>query len=668
MKHIIKIAKDQEVSSDFMGDEHSCIVDANSSLQLNPKFFKLICWYENEYSYACRVVDSIKYSEENIYKLTASFIIPSIRSVPTKPIQNLNKEYIVSNCHISSKPKVMLSSQETGIKTEKPLEDSGFKQLVLRDSKQSEDISLAWNDEAEITVARPLVKETKNSNYLSSVTLDESFMQNNNYLKTKERLEEVKKEFSKMANMTETLLKKSNRNKCEANSLRKKLYSDEDKKDTKRKHNSTRLTLPTVMKSNRMNESPQKIVNEIYEDAFNAHKTEVSNIVIIKNNSHYSDTPDVNANGNQQVQNKSNNVFGKVKILENPRQICQHKEASKITEAVDDQENLKPENTACIPIKTCAALSYNSKINQVTDSYAHKTDLWKFDLCTKKIVNHDIRHTNLIELEVTNNKLNDKSIQTRTEKICNNNITMNEKIKQINSIENKQDVTSSESNHEKFNNVLIKYEEVKNLNRSQNLPDVISSESNNKGKMKTLNESNLNRTKLTVTYVNPESSELKNDDVTTLSVSRNEIRKKILVGIMKILAAKALENKTRTPSLVTTNTATSKGEVYKSLDIYDKLDSESASDSDNSFQINEKTSQVLDVMDLSSSAEELARLDKICRIIEISDEMSDKLFSALNNDDNNTKKTKWSFKDLCERLKFDEFCNNVFGEPSSLDK
>lgn len=647
MKNIIKIAKDQEVSSDFIGDEHSCIVDANSSLQLNPKFFKLICWYENEYSYACRVVDSIKYSEENKYKLTASFVIPSIKSIPTKPIQNFNKEYIVSNCHISGKPKLMLSSQETEFKTEKPLEVSGFKQFILRDSKQNKDISLARNDGTDIAVSRLLVKENKIFNYL----------------KTKERLEEVKKEFSKMANMTEKLLKKSNQNKCEANSLGEELYSDKDKKDSKRKLDSTRLSLPAVIKSIRTNEFAQKCIGD--KDAFNAHKTEVSNTITIKNNSDYSNTPKVNANRNQQLQNKSN-VFGNLKILKNPRQICQHEEASKITEAVDDQKNLKPEDTAWIPIKTCADSLYNNRINQVTDSNAHKSDLWKFDLCTKKIVNHDIRHTKVMELEVTKNKLNDKSIISRSEKICNNNITKNEEIKQKNSIENNQDVTSSDSNNEKFNNVLIKYD-INNLNRTQNLPDVISSKSNNKDKMKTSNESNLNRKKLTVTCIKPESSELKNDDVATLSVSRNEIRKKILVGIMKILAAKALENKTRTPSLVTTNTTTSNREVCKSLDIYDKLESASASDSDNSFQINEKTSQVLDVMDLSSSAEELARLDKICRIIEISDEMSDKLFSALNDDENNTKKTKWSFKDLCERLKFDEFCNNVFGEPSSLD-
>ncbi len=49
------------VSSDFLGNEHSCIVDKNSSLMLNDKFMKIIAWYDNEWGYSKRLIDLIKW-------------------------------------------------------------------------------------------------------------------------------------------------------------------------------------------------------------------------------------------------------------------------------------------------------------------------------------------------------------------------------------------------------------------------------------------------------------------------------------------------------------------------------------------------------------------------------------------------------------------------------
>lgn len=117
-------------------------------------------------------------------------------------------------------------------------------------------------------------------------------------------------------------------------------------------------------------------------------------------------------------------------------------------------------------------------------------------------------------------------------------------------------------------------------------------------------------------------------------------------------------------SPVNTVTTLSNNETYRSKqDIYDKLDSDSVSGSENSFQILEKKSQVINITDLTYSLDDLARLDKICRIIEISDELSDKLFAPLDErTDDGTSTQKWSFNDLCKRIKLDEFCNNVFGK------
>ncbi|EGG15158.1 glyceraldehyde-3-phosphate dehydrogenase [Cavenderia fasciculata] len=55
----IGYTEDEVVSSDFIGDTHSCIFDALAGISLNNNFFKLIAWYDNEIGYSTRVVDLI---------------------------------------------------------------------------------------------------------------------------------------------------------------------------------------------------------------------------------------------------------------------------------------------------------------------------------------------------------------------------------------------------------------------------------------------------------------------------------------------------------------------------------------------------------------------------------------------------------------------------------
>jgi len=61
MKGILGYTEEEVVSSDFIGDSHSSIFDAQAGIQLNERFVKLISWYDNEYGYSNRVVDLIKY-------------------------------------------------------------------------------------------------------------------------------------------------------------------------------------------------------------------------------------------------------------------------------------------------------------------------------------------------------------------------------------------------------------------------------------------------------------------------------------------------------------------------------------------------------------------------------------------------------------------------------
>nr|CAI5855822.1 unnamed protein product [Callosobruchus analis] len=61
MKGILGYTEEMVVSSDFIGDSHSSIFDANAGIPLTDTFVKLISWYDNEYGYSNRVVDLIRY-------------------------------------------------------------------------------------------------------------------------------------------------------------------------------------------------------------------------------------------------------------------------------------------------------------------------------------------------------------------------------------------------------------------------------------------------------------------------------------------------------------------------------------------------------------------------------------------------------------------------------
>src|SRR5476651_290016 len=60
LKGILAYTTDEVVSTDFIHDKSSSIFDAGSGIELNPKFFKLVSWYDNEWGYSNRVVDLTK--------------------------------------------------------------------------------------------------------------------------------------------------------------------------------------------------------------------------------------------------------------------------------------------------------------------------------------------------------------------------------------------------------------------------------------------------------------------------------------------------------------------------------------------------------------------------------------------------------------------------------
>ncbi|MEX2672052.1 MAG: type I glyceraldehyde-3-phosphate dehydrogenase [Phycisphaeraceae bacterium] len=72
LKGILGYTNEEVVSSDFIGDTRSSIFDANAGLSLNDRFFKLVSWYDNEWGYANRIADMLKFMAVSDGLLTAA--------------------------------------------------------------------------------------------------------------------------------------------------------------------------------------------------------------------------------------------------------------------------------------------------------------------------------------------------------------------------------------------------------------------------------------------------------------------------------------------------------------------------------------------------------------------------------------------------------------------
>ncbi len=56
---ILEYTEDPIVSSDIVGNSHSCIIDAQSTMA-NGRMVKVIGWYDNEWGYSCRLADLVE--------------------------------------------------------------------------------------------------------------------------------------------------------------------------------------------------------------------------------------------------------------------------------------------------------------------------------------------------------------------------------------------------------------------------------------------------------------------------------------------------------------------------------------------------------------------------------------------------------------------------------
>ncbi|MDT7830174.1 type I glyceraldehyde-3-phosphate dehydrogenase [Pricia sp. S334] len=61
LKGIVGYTEDAVVSQDFVGDTHISIFDASAGMELNPRFFKVVSWYDNEAGFSSKLLDLAQY-------------------------------------------------------------------------------------------------------------------------------------------------------------------------------------------------------------------------------------------------------------------------------------------------------------------------------------------------------------------------------------------------------------------------------------------------------------------------------------------------------------------------------------------------------------------------------------------------------------------------------
>jgi glyceraldehyde 3-phosphate dehydrogenase len=63
LKGIMAYTEEPLVSSDIIGESQSSIVDGLSTMVLGTKnnLVKIMSWYDNEWSFACRLIDLVKF-------------------------------------------------------------------------------------------------------------------------------------------------------------------------------------------------------------------------------------------------------------------------------------------------------------------------------------------------------------------------------------------------------------------------------------------------------------------------------------------------------------------------------------------------------------------------------------------------------------------------------
>jgi glyceraldehyde 3-phosphate dehydrogenase len=66
LKGIVQYSEEELVSSDYIGNPHSCILDAKNTNVIDNTMVKVSGWYDNEWGYSVRCVDLLRYVGEKL--------------------------------------------------------------------------------------------------------------------------------------------------------------------------------------------------------------------------------------------------------------------------------------------------------------------------------------------------------------------------------------------------------------------------------------------------------------------------------------------------------------------------------------------------------------------------------------------------------------------------
>jgi glyceraldehyde 3-phosphate dehydrogenase len=124
MAGIVDVCDQPLVSSDFVGDPHTCIFDANAGIMISPKFVKLVAWYDNEYGYSCKLLDliSVMYSKDHAKEIKAENSKIKKESKLTSIVKSIAKKEKPSKVKKEEKP--VSQKEEHSVEEAKPTEKS----------------------------------------------------------------------------------------------------------------------------------------------------------------------------------------------------------------------------------------------------------------------------------------------------------------------------------------------------------------------------------------------------------------------------------------------------------------------------------------------------------------------------------------------------------------
>lgn len=638
MKHIIKTSNEGAVSSDFIGDSFSCILDVESCIQLRPNFYKLICWYENEYSYANRIVNLIMMSEE-------SFTRPMNPLKMVKLIKQ-KKQGIKIGKGDSREPSVEYTSSSSS----RGLPRRGLSpdpSLINSKARKRTEVFKIWN---EFSAAKPASTNSFKHNR-PGVLYNPVSVAATPAVATlsPECLKKLNRDFSmspdkvilETTDSPKIILRSPERN--EANEVKLKINKFPKERQNIAKH---RKNSSPIQRGKCDNIQMAAVLRDIPLDP----KTSSSHSL------------GINIENERNVQKENCSNFGKVSSDGNlnTSEISQKMPIIGKLSGPSHKNEIQLDQNIVTEIETHPIRSLGPMVTNVpehkkslsnTESTASQSNVVDDTLAkTIDMFVDRLTHDDMFQELVDDNE-NEKKEQTRSAQ-------SKESFLQFSKPENRLT--------EKFSGMseLVRFVDIPSKARKKCVKRTESCQTT-RGLS---SDSNVKASQSNTIYSECETGAITLDDA---PIGK---RSTLIVDMQQQYDGPDTECECRSedtlseveayhtdqPQFVGSHCTISS--PNKPQDIYDKVESTSLSGSDSSFYVNERKSDVIQLTDLTrgTSLDDLVKLDKICRIMEISDELSDKLFSALPKAEAAGMRDKWSFKELCEKIKFDEFCEAVF--------